>query len=104
MASATWYHLPSRLGRSPANMPLMIWSASSSFSKRSVNVPNSKPSESCSSSNQPAPMPSWARPPETMSRVVSVFASSVGLRYVLPVTRAERRTVSVCWASAESSV
>ena len=58
----------------------MICSASSSFSNRSVNVLNSKPSESCSNSNQPAPMPSWARPPDTMSSVVMIFARSVGLR------------------------
>ena len=58
----------------------MICSASSSFSNRSVNVWNSKPSESCSNSNQPAPMPSWARPLETTSSVVMILASSAGFR------------------------
>ena len=82
---------------------MMICSASSSFSKRSVNVPNSMPNASCSSSYQPAPMPSWPRPLETMSRVVTVLASTAGLRYVLPVTSALRRTVLVSRASADSS-
>jgi len=52
---------------------------------------------------QPAPMPSCARPPDTMSSVVTVFASTAGLRYVLPVTRPLRRTVDVSLASADSS-
>ena len=33
-----------------------------------------------------------------------VFASRVGVRYVLPVTSVESRTLLVCWAIAESSV
>ena len=91
------------MARSPRSIGMMICSASSSFSKRSVNVPNSMPNASCSSSNQPAPMPSWARPPDTMSSVVTVLASTAGLRYVLPVTRALRRTFSVTPDRADSS-
>ncbi|SKY21634.1 Uncharacterised protein [Mycobacteroides abscessus subsp. abscessus] len=45
IASSTWYHLPSSDGRSPRNIGRMICSASSSFSNRSVKVPNSKPSD-----------------------------------------------------------
>ena len=37
------------------------------------------PRPSCSSSNQAAPMPSWARPPERTSSVVTVFASRPGV-------------------------
>ena len=103
IASITWYRAPSSDARSPRSIGTMICSASSSFSKRSVKVPNSIPNERCSSSNQPAPMPSCARPADTMSSVVTVFASTAGLRYVLPVTRAPRRTLEVSRARADSS-
>ena len=80
MASVTRYHRPRNVGLSPASIPFTIWSDSSSRSKRSVKVPNSNPRLSCSSSNQPAPMPNWARPPETWSSVVSSLASRAGFR------------------------
>ena len=41
MASSTWYHLPSNVGRLPRSIGSMICSASSRRWKRSVNVPNS---------------------------------------------------------------
>ena len=74
------YQVPSRLGRRPRSIGAMICSASSSRLNRSVKVPNSNPSCRCSSSNQPAPMPSTARPPLTTSSVVTALASSVGCR------------------------
>ena len=40
----------------------------------------------CSSSFHAAPMPRMARPDEITSRVVTIFASRAGLRYVTPVT------------------
>ena len=39
-----------------------------------------------------------------MSSAVTIFASSAGLRYVLPVTSAPSRTFSVSRASAPSVV
>ncbi len=41
---------------------------------------NGKPKLSCSASNQAAPRPNTARPPDTTSSVVAVLASSAGLR------------------------
>jgi hypothetical protein len=49
-------------------------------------------------------MPSIARPPETMSSVVTILASSAGLRYVTPVTRVPSFTRRVRAASPPSSV
>ena len=43
MASLTWYRSPSSVTRSPRKSPTMICRDSSSFSKRSVKVPNSMP-------------------------------------------------------------
>ena len=48
-------------------------------------------------------MPSVARPFDTMSSAVMVFANSVGWRYVLPVTSADSRTVLVCCAKADNN-
>ena len=79
IAFSARYQVPSRLGRWPRSIGAMICSASSSRLNRSVKVPNSNPSCRCSSSNQPAPMPSTARPPLTTSSVVTALASSVGL-------------------------
>ena len=81
IAFSVWYQVPSngRAARRAAS-GATICSDSSSRSKRSVKVPNSKPSSRCSISNQPAPMPSTARPPLTTSSVVTVLASIVGLR------------------------
>ena len=47
---------------------------------RSLIGGKSNPNASCSASNQAAPMPKMARPPEITSSVVAVFASSAGLR------------------------
>ena len=80
MASVTEYHFPASEGRSPRSIGRMMLRASSSFSKRSVKVPNSIPNESCSSWNQPAPIPSCARPSDTTSRVVMIFARTAGFR------------------------
>ena len=61
---------------------------------------NSKPYPACSSSFQAAPSPRIARPLDTTSKVVTIFTSRAGLRYVTPVTRALRRMVLVLWESA----
>ena len=45
------------------------------------------PSPRDSSSFHAAPMPSKARPPDSTSSVVMIFASIPGFRYVTPVTR-----------------
>ncbi len=49
-------------------------------------------------------MPSVARPPDSTSSVVAIFARSPGLRYVTPVTSAPRRTVEVFPARKPSVV
>ena len=64
---------------------------------------NSKPNDSCSASNQAAPRPKIARPPEITSSVVTIFASSAGLRYVTPVTSVLSWTDFVSRASAAST-
>ncbi len=55
---------------------------------------NGTPRPRCSRSNQAAPMPSIARPPESTSSVVTVFTSTPGWRYVTPVTIVPSRTRS----------
>ena len=45
------------------------------------------PSPRDSSSFHAAPMPSQARPPESTSSVVTIFARTPGYRYTAPVTR-----------------
>ncbi len=82
----------------------MISRASSSRLNLSVKVPNSNPNWSCSSWNHPVPIPKIARPWLTTSSVVMIFASRVGLRYVLPVTKVPSCTRSVAVASAPSAV
>ena len=65
----------------------MIGSASPSQRRRSGKpAPNSSPNAVCSVSNQAAPMPSTARPPEMWSMVVIILATSAGLRNVLAPT------------------
>jgi A/G-specific adenine glycosylase len=62
--------------------------------------PKSIPNASCSRSNHPAPSPRIARPPETWSSVVAIFAVSPGFRNVLAPTMRPRRTRLVIAASA----
>ena len=62
------------------NIALTIVSASSRRSIRSRIGGKSNPRPMCSASNQAAPRPKIARPPEITSSVVTVFASSAGLR------------------------
>ncbi len=45
------------------------------------------PSPRDSSSFHAAPMPSQARPPDSTSSVVTIFARMPGCRYTVPVTR-----------------
>ena len=72
-------------------------SVSSSRSNRSAIGTTGTPSPSCSRSYHDAPMPSRARPLDRTSRVVTIFASSPGWRYITPVTS----TPSVIrWVSA----
>ena len=70
---------------------------------RSLMGGNSNPKESCSPSNQAAPRPNSARPPEMTSRVVAVLAIKAGLRYVTPLTRVLSRTAFVSRARAAST-
>ncbi len=65
----------------------MRGSASASQRSRSPGLPpNRKPKPRCSISFQPLPMPRTARPPLTWSSVVTILATSAGLRYVLAPT------------------
>ena len=65
----------------------MTGSASPSQRNRSPGLaPNSKPKPLCSSSFQAEPMARMARPPLMWSSVVTILATSAGLRYVLAPT------------------
>src|SRR6266567_574176 len=65
-----------------------------------TNRGNSNPYPACSSLFQAAPMPRIARPFETTSSVVTIFARSAGLRYVTPVTSVPSFTLVVRTAMA----
>ena len=60
----------------------------SSWSRRSPSFGNGRSYAACSRSYQPAPSPQNARPPDTASRVATIFASSGADRNVTGVTRA----------------
>ena len=78
---------------------------SSIQSRRSPNPePNSIPWAVCSSSNQAPPMPRIARPSLTWSMVVTVCATSPGLRNVFAPTSSPSRTRDVTFAHAASVV
>ena len=62
------------------NIERAICSASSRRSKRSFSGGKSNPYALCSPSNQAAPIPNTARPPEMTSIVVVILAYSAGLR------------------------
>ena len=68
------------VGASSVNMARQICSASSRRSSRSPAGGKSKPSPSCSTSYQAAPMPRMARPPLMTSSVVTILARCAGLR------------------------
>ena len=81
----------------------MIWTASSSHRSRSPGEPpNSRPRPSCSVSNQAPPMPSTARPLLMWSSVVTIFATTAGLRNVLAPTISPTVARSVASAQAAS--
>ena len=63
-------------------------------------IGNGNPCVRCSSSHQPAPMPSSTRPPLTRSTVIAAFANTAGRRNVTGETRVPRRIVVVDAASA----
>ncbi len=60
---------------------------------------NGIPYWSCSFSNQAAPTPYSARPPEMWSIVAAMLAASAGCRYVTPVTSMPTR-ILVVWAAS----
>ena len=65
---------------------------------RSPNdLPNSIPNAACSVSNQAAPMPRTARPPERWSSVVIIFTTSAGLRNVFAPTSRPMDGPVVTW-------
>ncbi len=66
--------------RTSVNIARAIRSVSSRCSKRSFSGGKRTPYASCSASNQAAPMPNHARPPEMTSSVVHILASKAGLR------------------------
>ena len=49
---------------------------------------------------QPAPIPSSSRPPEMMSTVAAIFASTAGWRYGVALTSTPNRRRRVAWARA----
>jgi hypothetical protein len=53
---------------------------------------------------EPAPMPKSSRPPDTVSTVAAILASSAGGRMRLLVTSRPTRSRVVCAARADSSV
>ena len=55
-------------------------------------------SASNSSRSQPTPAPRMTRPPESTSRVASIFAVVTGFRYGITRTLVPRRTRRVAWA------
>ncbi len=89
---------------SSASVHCLLISASwrSSSSRRSRTPGNGNPYESCSSSNQPAPIPSSARPPEIRSTVTTDLASTDAGRNVTGETMVPSRSRSVLAASAAS--
>ena len=84
-----------RSARRPAAAACSITDSSSQSSRSPGSFPKSMPKASCSRSNQAAPMPSTARPPDRWSSVVASFAVRPGLRNVLAPTISPRRTRDV---------
>ena len=81
----------------------MIGSASPSQRRRSGNPdPKSHPKSWCSSSNHAPPMPRMARPLLMWSRVVAIFAVSVGARNPFAPTMRPMRICFVACAQAAS--
>jgi hypothetical protein len=89
-----------RMSSASAHWRVISASCRSSSSTRSRAVRNGNPYVSCSSSYQPAPIPSSTRPPETWSTVTTFFASTDAGRNVTGETIVPRRIRSVRAARA----
>ncbi len=82
----------------------MMARLSSSQSKRSLASGNGMPYLRCSSSNQPAPMPSSTRPPLIWSTVATLIDSGPGWRKVALVIMVPSRIVLVSRARPASVI
>ncbi len=86
--------MPSNENFSPGGVdqsPVTIASCSSNRSNRSLVPGKGIPYAACSASNQPAPRPSSALPPDIASTCATSMASTPGSRNVAGLTSVPRR-------------
>ena len=101
MASSAYRPPTGDVTASPSSKARMEPTDSSSQSSRSPKPrPKSMPAAACSRSNHAPPRPAMARPSLMWSRVVSVLATSAGLRNVFAPTSSPSRTRVVTLAHA----